>query len=278
MKNGVIPMIRFKNYSVAYGTNVVLSDFNFDIEFGKSYAVVGPSGCGKTSLAYSISGLLPEGACCSGLCDKGQRHMISTVLQEYGLFPWKTVYENIALPLMLKSASLKSMSLQSSQKKMNKEYLEVPVEQAAPMQGKQDIKTRVEAVLSQLGIGALINRYPHELSGGQKQRVAIGRALISEPDLIVMDEPFSAVDTITREQLQEDLKALIDAREKTLFLVTHNIEEAVYLAQKILVLDLTGTLVEVFDNPCYALENSREQGLFYEMCIRIRKSMKGGTL
>ncbi len=269
-------MIQFKNYSVAYGANVVLKDLNFDIELGKTYAVVGPSGCGKTTLAYSISGLLPDAARCSGICDKGQRHLISTVLQEYGLFPWKTVYENVALPLMLRSASLKSMSLQSSHKKMIKEDLEAPVEQAAPIQGKQDIKTRVEAVLSQLGIGTFTSRYPHELSGGQKQRVAIGRALISEPDLIVMDEPFSSVDTITREQLQEDLKVLVKARQMTLFLVTHNIEEAVYLAQKILVLDWTGTLVQVFDNPCHSLQNSREQGAFYEMCIEIRKCMKGG--
>lgn len=236
-------MIQFRNYSVAYGENTVLKDFNFDIELGKSYALVGPSGCGKTTLAYSISGLLPETAVCSGACDQIHGQLISTVFQEYGLFPWKTVYDNATLPLVLKNESEKG---------------------------------QVDGLLSQLGIAGLADRYPHELSGGQKQRVAIARALISDPDLIVMDEPFSSVDTITREQLQEDLKILIKKREKTLFLVTHNIEEAVFLAHQILVLDASGKLVEVFDNPCFSLENGREEALFYELCIEIRKCMKGG--
>ncbi len=256
-------MIQFKDYSVAYGDTRVLKDFNFNIKPGKTYAVVGPSGCGKTTLVYSISSLLPKTAVTSGACVNSGRYSVSTVLQDYGLFPWKTVYDNTALPLILKSRSTQSVNEKKSEKKN-------------PENEKEDTKSRVEAVLKQVGIEGLMTRYPHALSGGQKQRVAIARALVSTPDLIVMDEPFSSVDTITREQLQEDLKKLIQESGKTLFLVTHNIEEAVFLAHQVLVLSSSGELVRVFDNPCYDLQDGREQGLFYETCIEIRKCMKGG--
>jgi len=241
----VIQMIRFRDYSVAYGNNSVLTNFNFNIEIGKTYAVVGPSGCGKTTLVYSISDLLPQTAVSSGDCESETQVSKATVLQDYGLFPWKSVYDNATLPLTLKN---------------------VPI---------TICNTKAEAVFNKLGISNLTARYPHELSGGQKQRVAIARALITEPDLIVMDEPFSSVDTITREKLQDDLKCLIKESGNTLFLVTHNIEEAVYLAQQVLVLNDEGTLVKVFDNPCYEVSDGREQDLFYKICIQIRKCMKG---
>lgn len=244
-RNGVIPMISFDKYSVSYGCKTVLRDFSFRLDASGTYAVVGPSGCGKTTLVYSVCGLLPKSAQVTGAREKNSGATTATVLQDYGLLPWKTVYDNAALPLVLKGLSA------------------------------SDHGDRVSAVLSQLGILERSTAYPHELSGGQKQRLAIARAFLTEADLIVMDEPFSSVDTITREKLQDDLKHLIQNSGKTLFLVTHSIEEAVVLAERILVMSGSGELVRVVDNPCYGIENPREDDRFYRTCISLRKSMRG---
>lgn len=237
-------MISFNSYCVSYDKKRVLNISDFTIKQGKTYAIIGPSGCGKTTMAYSIANLLPSNALISGVCENKELHSTAVVLQEYGLFPWKSVYDNIALPLVLKH------------------------------ENPEIIRNKVLLVLEQLGIKNQLKSYPHELSGGQKQRTAIARALLTDSNLIILDEPFSSLDTITRENLQDDLKVLIIENAKTMVLVTHDIEEAVYLAEVILVMNNAGELSQVFNNACYVMENQRETELFYKNCIKLRKYMK----
>ncbi len=251
MKSGVTQVIKFKNYSVNYpvnslvgeGSKCVLSHINFNLEFGSSYALVGPSGCGKTTFIYGLTGLLPKSAIVQGLIEGVCERTMATVLQEYGLFPWKTVFENVALPLELKKEPVSSQEL------------------------------KVHCLLNQLGISEKMNQYPGALSGGQKQRVAIARALVTNTDIIVMDEPFSALDAITRELIQDDFKKLIRSLNKTLFLVTHNIEEAVVLAENILIMNANGEIIDHIKNDSFRLEKQRERDGYYKTCTQVRKSL-----
>jgi NitT/TauT family transport system ATP-binding protein len=168
-------------------------------------AVVGPSGCGKTTLLSLIAGLLPptQGELrVDGKPVAARRAGTALIMQEYGLLPWKTVRQNVALGLQIRGQS------------------QEPAEQA----------------LAEVGLADLGRRWPHQLSGGQRQRVAIARSLALQPDLLLMDEPFSALDALTREEMQELLLSIWQRRKTSMVLVTHSISEAVYLGQQILVL------------------------------------------
>ncbi|MEI3479455.1 MAG: ABC transporter ATP-binding protein [Bilophila sp.] len=136
----------------------------------------------------------------------GKTGNISFILQDYGLFPWKTVAENLALPLDLRG------------------------------EGRTRRREAVAAMLDELGLTGLGPRYPVQLSGGQRQRVAIGRALITDPDILLMDEPFSSLDALTREHLQRTVLSLWRRRRPTCVLVTHNVPEAVFLGRRVMVL------------------------------------------
>lgn len=238
-------MIELKDFSVRYPERTALKNLNFIFRRGGTYAIIGPSGCGKTTLLYALADLLPSHAVTEGCLIRSHPLITSIVLQDYGLFPWKTVLENAMLPMELKGR---------------------------PSQADRE---NTLAMLNRLKLGTFEHQYPGALSGGQKQRVAIARSWLMSPDLLLLDEPFSSLDAITRESLQEEVIALYQQSPLTILIVTHSIEEAVFTGQTILLLTPDGEILTVLDNPAFGADNAREQPAFYEQCLAVRKLMKG---
>ncbi len=184
---------------------------DIDISFGEReiVTVVGPSGCGKTTLLRCIDGLLPydEGKI---LIDGSQvtapREGVAMVFQHFGLFPWKTVFSNVAYGLKLAGAS------------------------------KAEIAERVPQYITPVGLSGFENAFPYQLSGGMQQRCGLARALAIEPRVLLMDEPFAAVDAQTREILQFELLRIWESRPTTMVFITHSIEEAVLMGDRVVVL------------------------------------------
>ncbi|SMB89782.1 osmoprotectant transport system ATP-binding protein [Pasteurella testudinis DSM 23072] len=208
-------MIRLSNVSKIFANQTALYPLDLQIEQGDFITIIGQSGSGKTTLLKLLNGLLkPDSGQISVLgtalatADLVQlRRKIGYVVQENGLFPHLTVAENIGY---------------------------VPGLQKIP---KSEINKRVMELLPQVNLDEeLKNRYPHQLSGGQKQRVGIARALAAKPDIILMDEPFSALDPVTRKLLQQEIKQLWQTLGTTIVFVTHDIDEALTLGSKVLVL------------------------------------------
>ena len=230
----------------------VLDDVSFQIEQGERWAVIGPSGCGKSSLLHLLAGLQ---APASGKVHyqkaplTGPNKEISVILQEYGLFPWKTVEQNVALPLTLQKRK------------------------------KTQIQKQTTEMLKQLQLEEHRKKYPANLSGGQRQRIAIGRALIANPKVLLMDEPFSALDALTRETLQNLVLDLCEKQNLTLVLVTHNIEEAIFLGQKIAVFsDNSGKIAHIADNQRSGELSYRGTEAFYKQCQQLRSWIGGAEI
>ena len=228
----------------------VLDHINLHIAPGERWAVIGPSGCGKSSMLHVLAGLqtVTSGSVqYQGVAHTKPHGEISVILQEYGLFPWKTVEQNVGLPLELQK---------------------VP---------KKEIKTRVNEMLAQLQLYEHGRKYPSELSGGQRQRVAIARALIAQPKVLLMDEPFSALDALTRETMQNIVLELCERQNLTLVMVTHNIEEAIFLGQKIAVFsDHSGRISHIADNGHSGEVSYRGTEEFYRHCSLLRSWIGGG--
>lgn len=186
----------------------VLDKINIEVEKGSFVSIVGPSGCGKSTLLYLIAGLDKADVGEIRVAGKkvvkpGPERVV--VFQEAGLFPWLTVLENVTYGLKLKK---------------------MPSEEA---------KAKALDILKMVHLSRYVDSYPHQLSGGMKQRVAIARALVMEPDILLMDEPFSALDEQTRMVLHKELLEIWRKTKVTIFFVTHNIREAVQLSEKIIV-------------------------------------------
>ncbi len=217
-------MLQLKDITMVYKENrqefCALKNINLNVETGHCLAVLGKSGCGKSTLLNIMAGLKrPSGGSViyQGREMKKPAPDISMIFQNYGLFPWKTVKENLLLPLKLK------------RQKPDKEMFDELVER--------------------LGLENQLKKYPVQLSGGQKQRVAIGRAILSETRLLLMDEPFSALDPGTREDVQVHLKSLLAEKNMTTVLVTHNIDEAISWGDEIAIFDRNGgTIAGILDN------------------------------
>jgi osmoprotectant transport system ATP-binding protein len=209
--------IDFRNVTKSYGAGNVLENFNLSIPTGKILTLIGPSGCGKTTLLKMINRLvdadagtiLVEGKDIGSLDPVLLRRDIGYVIQQIGLFPHMTIEDNITIVPRLKSAK-------------KKKELAARAAQLLQMVGLEPEKFR--------------RRYPHELSGGQQQRIGVARALASEPSIILMDEPFSALDPISRVQLQNELIGLNQKVGKTIVFVTHDIDEALKIADVIVLL------------------------------------------
>lgn len=186
-----------------------LEDVNLEIKDGEFVCIIGPSGCGKTTLLRIIAGLdTPDSGQVTLDCDTitvpdPRRGM---VFQEYSLFPWRTVMENITFGMEMQRVS------QTQKSKSAEEYLKL------------------------VGLEQFRNSYPYELSGGMRQRVAIVRALANEPSVLLMDEPFGALDAQTRNLLQQELLQIWSKKKITILFVTHSVDEAVYLADRIMVM------------------------------------------
>ncbi|MFM9883934.1 MAG: ABC transporter ATP-binding protein [Burkholderiales bacterium] len=186
-----------------------LDQISVAIAEGEFVAVVGPSGCGKSTLLKIIAGLLPPTAGAvhlNGTSVRGPRTALGVVFQSPVLLDWRTVLDNVLVQLELRSIDPRSF------------------------------KQQAHALLSKVGLGDFADRFPRELSGGMRQRTAIARALIHDPPLLLMDEPFGALDALTREQMRIDLEALWMQSRKTVLFITHSIDEAVLLADRVLVM------------------------------------------
>lgn len=185
-----------------------LSGVNFELHRGEFISLIGPSGCGKSSLLRLIAGLSApsEGRISWGEGGRPTNAPLGFVFQEPTLMPWRTVGANVALPLRLRACA--------------------PAE----------IERRVREALSLVGLAEHEAAYPHQLSGGMKMRVSIARALVVQPQLLLLDEPFAALDELTREQLNEDLLQLQQVQRWTVIFVTHSVHEAVFLSSRILVM------------------------------------------
>ena len=238
-------MIEISNLQVSYGSERAVEDISLQVERNSTCAIIGPSGCGKTTLLYAMAGLIvPEGGsiCINGEKLSGIRRGTGIILQDYGLFPWKSVWDNVALGLQVRGET------------------------------KEKINENVNSILEVLGISTLSGKYPSELSGGQKQRVAIGRTLATKPDLLLMDEPSSALDAITKEHIQNLVLKLYKSDPVTMVIVTHSIEEAVFLGQKIIVMG-KAKIKHVLENPYFGDEGLRSRMEYYSVCLEVRKWM-----
>lgn len=236
-------MIEIKDLSVSYENEVALRNFSLTIAKNTTCAIIGQSGCGKTTLLYALAGLIQPSSGTiriDGQTLHGVRKKTSLILQDYGLLPWKRVWDNMAFPL--KARGLKA----------------------------EEIELKVSALLNGLSLSEYRNKFPAELSGGQKQRVAIGRAIALEPDLLLMDEASSALDALTRETIQNLILNIYKAQNLTLVLVTHNIEEAVFLGQRIVVMK-QGEIKHILDNPYFGLDHGRDSLEFYKICLEVRR-------
>jgi ABC-type nitrate/sulfonate/bicarbonate transport system ATPase subunit len=203
-------MIAFRGLSVSYGDTAVLRELSLETQPGRILVLVGRSGCGKTTLLRAAAGLIhprSPGLTWSGRVE-GRTPATAMIFQDLGLLPWKTVAQNIELPLR--------------------------------WAGVKNGQALVAGVVQELGLERHVRAWPHELSGGLAQRVAIARALVLRPEVLLMDEPFSALDALTREQAQDTLWSLWSIHRPTVLLVTHSIEEAVVLGHRVAVMAGTG--------------------------------------
>ncbi len=224
---GVGPVIVAENASKLFldGTVVAFRQLSLDIKRDEILCIVGPSGCGKTTFLRCIAGLteLSTGALkVDGKEVKGPPDGVAMVFQHFGLLPWKTVYDNAAFGLAMAGASAAT------------------------------IKERVTHYLDLVGLSGFEKHYPYQLSGGMQQRVGLVRALAMNPSVLLMDEPFAALDAQTREILQEELLQLMERPEerKTMVFITHSIDEALLLGDRIAVMSARpGRIKEMLDVP-----------------------------
>lgn len=197
-----------RNVSKIYeGGTIALQNIDLSIKEKEFVCLLGPSGCGKSTLLELLSGL--EKPTTGDVCFKGEvltnpNKRIGFVFQDASLFPWRNTIKNIELGLEIKGVS------------------------------KEKRKVKAEKYLSLVGLDGFGKKYPHQLSGGMRQRVGIARAFVNQPDVLLMDEPFGALDHLTRIQLQKDLLDIWTKEKKTIVFVTHDIGEAVYLADRII--------------------------------------------
>jgi NitT/TauT family transport system ATP-binding protein len=224
------PKIRFEHVSKVFrgrGTEVTaLTDIDFEVAAGEFVVIVGPSGCGKSTLLDLLGGLSePSGGriLVDGRPVTGPGLDRGVVFQQYALLPWRTALANVQFGLEAKHVPRRERAERA------REYLDL------------------------VGLSGFHDRYPHELSGGMKQRVAIARSLAFDPDVLLMDEPFAALDAQTRDGLQDELLRIWEKTGKTIVFITHGIEEAVYLGQRVAVLtSRPGRIKQVVDVPITA--------------------------
>lgn len=192
-----------------FGDLEVIKDLSFEVFEGEFLSIIGPSGCGKTTVLRLISGLEKPTA---GRVTFNGREVdrptkeIGFVFQEPALFPWRSVKRNIEFPLEIRGMR------EEERDSISMRYVEL------------------------VGLNGFENAYPHQLSGGMRQRASLARALAAEPEVLLMDEPFAALDALSREEMQEELHRIWEKEKKTIILVTHSVEEALFLSDRVIVL------------------------------------------
>lgn len=257
-------MVELRGVSLVYplsrkAESAALRDINARFEAGTISAIIGPSGCGKTSLIKIIAGLIRPGAgtvAVNGKILNGVDKGTAVIFQDYGLLPWKTVFANAELPLRLYRGN-----------RENRHQLNTLKEDTL----------KVYSLLEEFGLDRFSKQYPHQLSGGMKQRLAIVRALAAGTDLLLMDEPFSSLDSLTREEAQNFLLTVQRERRLTVIMVTHSIDEAVYLADKVYVMrglnpgSITGSIV-ISNDSSLSRSHFREGARYQEYCRVVRQA------
>ena len=248
-------MIKVNNLRVCYKNidklNAVIENANLSVEKGEICAVIGPSGGGKSTLLKVIAGIIVDydgEVLIDGQTVNPKIHRIGLIPQNYGLVKWKTVEQNIFL----------SAKVKDGRKNIDMDFY--------------------KKLLNELKLNEFVKRYPSELSGGQMQRVSMARALLLKPSLLLMDESFSALDAMTREEVQQLFLEVWEEHKVTTILVTHDIKEAIYLANKIAVISSSpGKIVEVIHNPLFGRENLEMDLDYIHMNSKLRKILKGDT-
>lgn len=259
-------MIAIAGLVFAYGDGSTLfQDFTLDVKRGEAWTIIGPSGCGKTTLLSLIAGMLhPAGGTIviGGEVIRRARPRTGLVLQDHGLLPWATVRQNTELGLTIRRS-------------YGPDGIHSPRDmETDPVR----LARQVDYWLDWLGIASLQEKYPAELSRGQRQRTAIARTLVLDPDLLLMDEPFSALDAPIREELQKVMNTFHQESGLTSITVTHDIEEAVVLGEKILVLgNGVNTRPVVIDNNLRGLIEKRSAPQFYSRCEELKQTIAAQT-
>ena len=254
----MIPVVSAQNLSLTFETNDgpvnALADVNLDISPGEFVSFIGPSGCGKTTFlrvvadleqptagAISVNGMTPDQA--------RQKRAYGYVFQAAALYPWRTIEKNVALPLEIMGFS------------------------------KAEQKERVKRTLELVNLAGFEKKMPWQLSGGMQQRASIARALAFDADLLLMDEPFGALDEIVRDHLNAQLRKLWAETQKTICFVTHSIPEAVYLSTKIVVMSpRPGRVTDIIDSPLPKTRplDIRETPQFLEVAQQVREGLRAG--
>ena len=244
-------VVTLRSVGKVFDTGVVaLEGLTLDVRPGEFVSLLGPSGCGKSTVLRLIAGLTQP---TSGQIAWLQRaetagHAVGFVFQEPTLMPWATVRANVHLPLKLQGLA-------------------------------STAKPRVEAALARVGLTSFADSYPRELSGGMKMRASIARALVTEPRLLLMDEPFAALDEITRFRLNNDLLALWQSLSKTVVFVTHSVFESVYLSQRVVVMTpCPGRILSELsiDAPYPRDERFRTSTIYVEYCRQLSETLSRG--
>lgn len=223
------------NVSVNFGATSVLRDISFSLQKGETLTIVGPSGCGKSTLLNVLSGIIKdyEGKIMMGSKDLQNADLTyGYVPQSFGLLAWKKVKDNIMLPATINNK----------------------------MRVDED---EVNDILAKLELTELLNRYPSQLSGGQRQRVALARVFVSHPDILLLDEPFSALDTLTADTSRNLFLDLWRKYRPTTIFTTHNLSEAVKLGEHILLMDKQpATVLKFVDNPIFESSDPQNEASF----------------
>lgn len=247
--------IKARGLSKTYpGGTVALSEVSFDIRDGEFISVVGPSGCGKSTMMKIIAGLLPYSGGQAFVGDREVRRPgpeIGVVFQSPVLLPWLTILENVLFPIVAQNLR------------------------------KKDYDPRARELLAMVGLNGFEGRYPHQLSGGMQQRASIVRALVQDPRILLMDEPFGALDAMTRDQMNLELRRLWQTSGKTIVFITHSITESVFLSDRVFVMTpRPGKLERIIDidlprERTLSTVNTPEFGAYAET-IRTLLNAKGG--
>lgn len=233
-------VLSIRHLEVLYNGNSILKDFSLEVEEGCIYSLIGPSGCGKSTLLKTICGIFPYQ---SGEINLNQesidakKHTLGYIPQYYGLLDWLTVSQNMSMGETLRK--------KSSSKK--------------------------ELIIKQLEMDSWLHQYPRELSGGQQQRTALARALMLEPQLLLMDEPFSSLDTFTAERSRDLFLGMWRTQKTTTLLVTHNLQEAIYLGKYVVLLSKQpASVLRIIENPLFnrASKPSPEEFYLFEQEVR----------
>jgi NitT/TauT family transport system ATP-binding protein len=248
------PLLRLTGVSKTFANETVALDgVDLTIKPGEFVTLLGPSGCGKSTLLHLIAGLVAPSA---GSIDWPQSsydvhgepdRLLGFVFQEPTLLPWCSVFENVYLPLKLAGA------------------------------GKSAVRERIMSVIAQVGLTRFANAYPRELSGGMRMRVSIARALVTNPRILLMDEPFAALDEITRTKLNNDLLALFARQHLTVIFVTHSVYESVYLSSRVVVMSARPGRISceiAIDTPYPRDEEFRTSSLYNDYCRRASDALR----